>query len=62
MISTAVINATRGSSWSGSEVRALIAMWGELDGAVRNQAIFNSIAKNMTKIVTMDKRVNSTKN
>ena len=39
-------------SWSDNEVRALISIWREdriqeLDGAVRNHAIFNSIAKKM---------------
>jgi len=52
-MSTAATNASRGSSWSDSEVKALIAIWGEnkiqeeLDGAVRNQAIFDGIAKKM---------------
>jgi len=52
-MSTAATNASRGSSWSDSEVKSLIAIWGEnkiqeeLDGAVRNQAIFNGIAKKM---------------
>ena len=42
-----------GSSWSDNEVRALISIWGEdniqeeLDGAVRNQVIFNNIATKM---------------
>ena len=46
-------DASCGSSWSDCEVRALIAIWGEdkiqeeLDGAVRNQAIFDSIARKM---------------
>ena len=37
-----------GSSWSDNEVRALISIWGEdniqeeLDGAVRNQVLFNN--------------------
>jgi hypothetical protein len=49
----ATTSTSRGSSWSDNEVRALISIWGEdkiqeeLDGAVRNQAIFNSIAKKM---------------
>ena len=44
---------SRGSSWSDNEVRALISIWGEdniqeeLDGAVRNQVIFNNIATKM---------------
>ena len=52
-MSTAATNTSRGSSWSDSEVKALIAIWGEnkiqeeLDGAVRNQAIFDGIAKKM---------------
>ena len=49
----ATTSTSRGSSWSDNEVRALISIWGEdriqeeLDGAVRNQAIFSSIAKKM---------------
>ena len=51
----ATTSTSRGSSWSDNEVRALISIWGEdriqeeLDGAVRNQATFNSIAKKMEK-------------
>ena len=43
----------RGTVWSDKEVQALIAIWGEsnvqeeLDGAVRNQAIFQRIAKQL---------------
>ena len=43
-------SATRGRLWSVSEVRALIAIWGEsdiqdeLDGAVRNKVVFEEIA------------------
>ena len=46
-------STSRGSSWSDNEVRALISIWGEdniqeeLDGAVRNQVIFNNIATKM---------------
>ena len=49
----AATNTSRGSSWSDNEVRTLIAIWGEdniqeeLDGAVRNQVIFNNIATKM---------------
>ena len=51
----ATSSTTRGSSWSDNEVRALISIWGEdniqeeLDGAVRNQIIFNDIAAKMRK-------------
>ena len=43
----------RGTVWSDKEVKALIAIWGEsnvqeeLDGAVRNQAICQRIAKHL---------------
>ena len=43
----------RGTVWSDKEVKALIAIWGEsnvqeeLDGAVRNQAIYQRIAKQL---------------
>ena len=43
----------RGTVWSDKEVKALIAIWGEssvqeeLDGAVRNQAIYQRIAKKL---------------
>ena len=48
-------SATRGSLWSdsASEVRALIAIWGEsdiqdeLDRAVRNKVVFEEIAKKL---------------
>jgi hypothetical protein len=46
-------STTRGSLWSDSEVRALIAIWGEsdiqdeLDGAVRNKVVFEEIAKKL---------------
>ena len=49
----ATTSTSRGSSWSDNEVRALISIWGEeniqeeLDGAVRNQVIFNDIATKM---------------
>ena len=49
----ATLSTTRGFSWSDNEVRALISIWGEdniqeeLDGAVRNQVIFNDIAAKM---------------
>ena len=49
----AITSTSRGSSWSDNEVRALISIWGEeniqeeLDGAVRNQVIFNDIATKM---------------
>ena len=52
-MSATATNTSRGSYWSDNEVRALIAIWGEsrvqeeLDGAVRNQAIFSNIAKKM---------------
>ena len=42
-----------GTVWSDKEVQAFIAIWGEsnvqeeLDGAVRNQAIFQRIAKQL---------------
>uniref|UniRef100_A0A1X7TY41 Myb/SANT-like DNA-binding domain-containing protein n=1 Tax=Amphimedon queenslandica TaxID=400682 RepID=A0A1X7TY41_AMPQE len=42
-------------SWSNSEVRALIAIWGEdiqsqLDGAARNKSIFETISKKMLEV------------
>ena len=43
----------RGTVWSDKEVKALIAIWGESsvqeepDGAVRNQAIYQRIAKKL---------------
>ena len=46
-------STSRGSSWSDNEVRTLISIWGEeniqdqLDGAVRNQTIFDNIATKM---------------
>ena len=46
-------NTSRGSSWSDNEVRALISIWGEdniqeeLDGVVRNQVIYSTIARKM---------------
>ena len=46
-------STSRGSLWSDNEVRALVSIWGEdniqeeLDGAVRNQVIFNNIATKM---------------
>ena len=49
----AATNTSRGSSWSDSEVRALISIWGEdniqeeQDGAVRNQVIYSTIARKM---------------
>ncbi len=45
--------ANRGAVWSESEVKALIAVWGEsnvqeeLDGAVRNKVVFQEIAKKL---------------
>ena len=44
---------SRGSSWSDNELTALISIWGEagvqqqLDGATRNRAIYEKIAKGM---------------
>ena len=49
----AATSSSRGSSWSDNEVRALISIWGEdniqeeLDGAVRNQVIYSTIARKM---------------
>ena len=46
----AATNTSHGSSRSDNEVRALISIWGEdniqeeLDGAVRNQVIYSTIA------------------
>jgi hypothetical protein len=46
-------STSRGSLWSDNEVRALISIWGEdniqewLDGAVRNEVIFNNILTKM---------------
>ena len=46
-------SSSRGSSWSDNEARTLISIWGEdniqdqLDGAVRNQTIFDNIATKM---------------
>ena len=43
----------RGTVWSDKEVQALIAIWGEssvqeeLDGAARNQAVYQRIAKQL---------------
>ena len=43
-------------SWSNSEVRALIAIWGEediqtqLDGAARNKSIFETISKKLLEV------------
>ena len=43
----------RGTTWSDKEVKALLAIWGdskiqeELDGAVRNQVVFERIAKQL---------------
>ena len=73
-------STSRGSSWSDNEVRALISIWGEdniqeeLDGAVRNQVIFNNIATKMrergyerdwqqcrTKIKNLKKRIQADK-
>ena len=44
------------TSWSDDEVKALINIWGdskvqqELDGAVRNKAIYTTIAKKMKEV------------
>ena len=49
----ASVCTNRGTSWSDSEVRALISIWGEsdiqeeLDGAVRNRVVYEEIAKKM---------------
>lgn len=47
---------SRGASWSDEEVLALISIWGdarvqqELDGAVRNKAVFEKISRKMTEM------------
>ena len=47
--------ANRGVGWTDAEVRALIGFWGdfriqaELDGAVRNKAIYEKIARKMAE-------------
>ena len=46
----------RGCAWSEDEVKALLAVWGEsnvqveLDGAVRNKAVFENISKKMKEL------------
>ena len=48
----------RGTVWTDKEVRALIAIWGdsttqeELDGAVRNKAVYQRIAMHRAMSVT----------
>ena len=43
----------RGTIWTDKEIKALLAIWGdskiqeELDGAVRNQVVFQRIAKQL---------------
>ena len=43
----------RGTVWADKEVKALLTIWGnskiqeELDGAVRNKVVFQSIAKQL---------------
>ncbi len=50
-MASVVIQKSRGTAWSDVEVRALIAVWGEsdiqeeLDGAVRNKAVFTEISQ-----------------
>ncbi len=47
--------ANRGVGWTDAEVRALIGFWvdfriqAELDGAVRNKAIYEKIARKMAE-------------
>ena len=47
---------TRGSFWADQEVKGLIKIWGEeniqdeLDGAVRNRAVFSNIAKQLNDL------------
>ena len=49
----ATAETNRGTVWADKEVKALLAIWGdsriqeELDGAVRNKAIFERIAKKL---------------
>lgn len=49
----ATAEANRGTVWADKEVKALLAVWGdgkiqeELDGAVRNKAVFERIAKQL---------------
>ena len=49
-------STNRGSAWSDDEVKALLAVWGEsnvqdeLDGAVRNKAVFVNISKKMNEL------------
>ena len=46
--------ANRGIGWTDTEIKALLATWGderiqaELDGAVRNRSVFEKIAKAMS--------------
>ena len=51
-----MVENSRGASWSDEEVLALISVWGdarvqqELDGAVRNKAVFEKISRKMTEL------------
>ena len=53
---TATTSTNRGCPWSDDEVKALLAVWGEskiqdeLDGAVRNKAVFVDISKKMKEL------------
>ena len=48
--------ASRGIAWSNKEVKALIAIWSDdkiqeqLDGTVRNKAVFEKIAGKMVEM------------
>ena len=53
---TATTTTNRGCAWSGDEVKALLAVWGEsniqheLDGAVRNKVVYVNISKKMKEL------------
>ena len=55
-MSTPTTATNRGFAWSDNEVKALLAVWGEnnvqeeLDGAVRNKAVFMNISKKLKEM------------
>ena len=55
-MSTPTTATNHGFAWSDNEVKALLAVWGEnnvqeeLDGAVRNKAVFMNISKKLKEM------------
>ena len=52
----AEVASSRGATWLDEEVLALVSIWGdekvqeELDGAVRNKAVFEKIVRKMAEM------------